>query len=341
MTDHAPALRGGPHLRWGIIGAGEIAGFFVDALLRLTDQSVVAVGARDAGAARAFADRYGIALAGGYAEVFASSEVDVVYIATVNSTHHPPALAAIAAGKHVLVEKPFALDAEQAREIAAAARARGVFAMEAMWTRYLPYARRIADLLDNDELGEPRLATASVGWRIPPEAPAVRMRAPELGGGATLDHGIYSRGFVRFALGPLHEVHALGSIEGGVDTEFAAAIRAESGALGFASGSMTATTAGLATIVGTRGQVQTLDHFVFPSRLSIARGQNTETWVDPSGVAGRDGLVWQAVALAQYVSEGLTESPLHSLDDTIALATALDIVRGDLRIPSAPGESVG
>ena len=133
----------------------------------------------------------------------------------------------------------------------------------------------------------------------------------------------------------------LGSIADGVDAEFAAAVRAESGALGFASGSMTATTAGLATIVGTRGQVQTLDHFVFPSRLSIMRGQNTETWVDPSGVTGRDGLVWQAVALAQYASEGVTESPLHSLDDTIALATALDIVRADLRIPSDPGESVG
>ena len=334
MTDQAPALRGGSQLRWGVVGAGEIAGFFVDALLRLTDQKVVAVGARDAASARAFADRYGIAVAGEYADVFASPEVDVVYVATVNSTHHPLALAAIAAGKHVLVEKPFALDAEEAREIAAAARARGVFAMEAMWTRYVPYARHIADLLDNDELGEPRLATASVGWRIPPDAPALRMRTPELGGGATLDHGVYSLWFVQFALGPLREVHALGSIADGVDVEFAASIRADSGALGVASGSMTATTAGLATIVGTRGHLQTLDHFVFPSRLSITREDKTEVWADPSGVMGRDGLVWQAVALAQYLSEGLTESPLHSLDDTIALATAMDIVRADLRAAS-------
>ena len=100
MTERAPALRGGPQLRWGIVGAGEIAGFFVDTLRRNSDQKVVAVGARNASLARVFADQHGIATAGSYAEVLASSEVDVVYIATVNSTHLPLALAAIAAGKH-------------------------------------------------------------------------------------------------------------------------------------------------------------------------------------------------------------------------------------------------
>lgn len=137
-TPRVIAPRSVPALRWGVVGTG-IAGRFVEALHAHTTQRAVAVAARDAVRTRAFADEHGIATVHpGASALIADPEVDVVYIATPHPLHHDLALEAIAAGKHVLIEKPIAMSVFEAQAMTAAGRAAGVLVMEAMWTRYLP-----------------------------------------------------------------------------------------------------------------------------------------------------------------------------------------------------------
>ena len=323
-------LRGGPVLRWGVLAPGTIANDWVSTLHANTDQRVVAVGSRSAERGAAFAASHGIPRSGDYDSVVGDPDVDVVYIAAPHSEHRSLALLAIAAGKHVLVEKPIALTADQAGEIAAAARAAGVFAMEAMWTRYLPQTDVIAQLLEQRAIGDVTLVTAVLGWQWPFD-PASRGFAPALGGGAMLDAGVYSLWFSQFVLGEPTRVQASGNLAPtGVDSDSVVAIESASGALAAVTTSIVANTPVLAAVYGTEGSIQFDSAFVFPASFRLVTSDGEEHFTDPSGLEGRDGLAWQATALAQYVADGLTESPIHSLDDSLALMRTIDEVRRQL-----------
>src|ERR1700742_4588087 len=127
-------------LRWGILGTGLIAGAFAADLVHTDTGEVTAVGSRGQARADEFGDRHAVARRhASYEALVADPHVDVIYVATPHSFHHQNALLALEAGKHVLVEKAFTMNAAEAVELVAAARARGLFLMEAMWTRFLPH----------------------------------------------------------------------------------------------------------------------------------------------------------------------------------------------------------
>jgi predicted dehydrogenase len=337
-------LRGGPTLHWGVLGPGEIANDFTATLHANSDQRVVAVGSRSRARAEAFAAKHEVPSAhGSYESLVEDPAVDVVYIATPHPQHLEGALLAIEAGKHVLVEKPMTTSAEDSEILAAAARAKGVFAMEALWTRYLPHTTVIDSLMREGVLGEVQYAHVDVGWPHRPSADD-RMFDPAQGGGALLDAGVYSLWFAQFAIGPAVEVAATGRLAandpavravlgqdllggGGVDLQSVATLRSATGADATAATTILAWTQGLATIAGNAGTVRLTDHFVFPASFMLHTDAGEAEWRDASGLRGRQGLVWQAAALASYVAEGRTESPLHSLDDSISLARTMDRVR--------------
>jgi predicted dehydrogenase len=325
------ALRGGPRLRWGVIGPGEIANDFTTTLHAHSDQRVVAVGSRSPERAAAFAARHGVPAAhGSYEALVADPTVDVVYVASPHPQHLEHALLAVAAGKHVLVEKPMTTSAADTRALAAAARAAGVLAMEAMWTRYLPGTTVLARLLADGVLGDVRLATVDVGWPHRPD-PADRMFDPVAGGGALLDAGVYGHWFARFATGAPVTSSTTGAVsDRGVDLQSVTVSTATGGAQAVVSTSMTAWTPGLAVVAGSRATVRYTDHFVFPASFALHHGADAHVWEERSGLRGRAGLVWQAAALARYVADGRTESPVHSLDDAIGVAAALDAARAAL-----------
>lgn len=263
---------------------------------------------------------------GSYDELVQDAGVDVVYIAAPHSEHLPLALLAIAAGKHVLIEKPIALNAEQAIEIAAAARAAGVFAMEAMWSRYLPHTTVLAQLLAADVLGDVSLLTATLGWQWPVDLGS-RGFDPALGGGAMLDAGVYSLWFSRFVLGQPTRVQASGNLAPtGVETDTVVTLESGSGALAAVTTSIAADVPVVGAVYGSAGSIRDIS-FVWPGGFTLVTEDGQQTFVDESGLEGRDGLAWQAVALAQFVADGLTESPLHSLDDSIDLLRTIDEVR--------------
>ncbi|PZE28880.1 MULTISPECIES: Gfo/Idh/MocA family protein [unclassified Curtobacterium] len=323
-----PPLRGGPALRWGVIGPGEIANDFTAALHAATDQRVVAVGSRSRDRAAAFADRHGVPRAHtSYEDLVGDPEVDVVYVATPHVHHAEQALLAIRAGKHVLVEKPFTTSAADAVRVADAARAAGVLAMEAMWTRYLPQSAVLRACIDRGDLGEVHLALVDVGW--PHDLGGLdRITDPALGGGALLDAGVYGLWFAQFATGAPVRIDATGrTSRSGVDLQSVAVLTGATGAQASVTTTMLASTDGLPTIAGTEGTVRFTEHFVFPAAFTLRLGDTVHAWRDRSGLRGRQGLVWQAVALAAWATEGRTDSPVHSLDDSITLMRTLDEVR--------------
>ncbi|HSK95804.1 MAG TPA: Gfo/Idh/MocA family oxidoreductase, partial [Euzebyales bacterium] len=227
---------GTAELRWGFIGPGRIAAN-VAADLHLVDGATMhAVASRSPDRARAFADAHGAAVAyGSYGELLADPDVDAVYIATPHRQHHAIALAAISAGKHLLVEKAFTCTLAGAREVVDAARAAGVLCLEAMWTRFQPAIVRARQLIAEDVIGDIRAVRADLGVRNRFD-PVDRLWARNLGGGALLDLGVYTVAFVQMVLGGSPEaIEVAGTLAGnGVDAEAAVLWRGADGRAGFA-----------------------------------------------------------------------------------------------------------
>ncbi|MBK8446651.1 MAG: Gfo/Idh/MocA family oxidoreductase [Micropruina sp.] len=198
-------------IRWGILGAGGIAAIFTENLLA-EGLPVQAVGARDGARARAFADRFGIPTAHqGYDALVADPEVDAIYVSTTHNFHAEHALLAIAAGKPVLVEKAFTVTAAEARRVADAARAAGVFAMEAMWTRFLPSTDFVRARIADGSIGEVRAVITDHSQHLNAD-PKGRLHNPDLAGGALLDLGVYNVSFALDLLGAPSEIVARGSL---------------------------------------------------------------------------------------------------------------------------------
>lgn len=330
-ADHEP-LRGGPTLRWGVLAPGRIAASFVGSLNKSTDQKVVAVASRSQERAQQFASEHGIDTAyGSYDQLLADDSVDIVYVAAPHNEHARLAHAAIAAGKHVLIEKPIATTVAEARGIADAAAHAGVFAMEAMWSRYLPQATIVAQLLADGALGEPRFVEADFGF-LARFDPASRLYNPELAGGALLDLGVYSAWFAHFVLGAPRSVHAVGSLAvTGVDQQSTVTLTYDSDALAVVSSSIIVETPVAARVSGTEALLQFPASFPGPSAFRLAvHGGETLEWRDTSGLNWNEGLCYQAVAAARYVSDGLKQSPLHGLGDSTAVLSVLEQARAQL-----------
>jgi predicted dehydrogenase len=193
-----------PTIRWGIIATGLISSWFVEDLVLSRDDAkakhiVQAVGSSSLEKGKAFVARHipdtSPTLYGSYEEVYADHNVDVVYIGTPHAFHKKNCLDAIAAGKHVLCEKAFTITAQETREVLAAAKARGVFVMEAMWTRFHPLVLTLRKMLHEDKvIGDIRRTFCDFGldMNIAALGPESRLKNPELGAGNLLDIGIYS-----------------------------------------------------------------------------------------------------------------------------------------------------
>lgn len=331
-----PALA--PPLRWGILGPGTIARILVDTLQKHSRQQVVAVGSRSRERAEQFAAEFDVpGVHTSYEALVADPEVDVVYVATPHSHHHAQALLAVAAGKHVLVEKAFTRNASEAREVADAARAAGVVALEAMWSRFLPGADVLRHLLTDGALGEISSLAADHGQLIAPDD-APRLHDPHLAGGALLDLGIYPVSFASMVLGPPREVTATGTLTAsGVDEQVTAVL-----GVGRAMATLTTTlrerTHNTARVTGDLARVDLPAEFYTPVPLTLTStdGQSVLT-ADPGPILGHEGLVYQGAHLAQLVADGATDSPLLPLDETISILATTDEIRRQLGI-TFPGE---
>ena len=220
-------------IRWGVVGPGAIAVGFADAMQLVDGGDIIAVASRSADRAEAFGDRFGIRTRyGDYAALAADPDVDVVYVATPQSRHAEDTIALLEAGKHVLCEKPFALNARLAQQMVDTARSQGLFLMEAIWSRFLPAYRSLVEVIAAGRIGEPLMVESDFGFRRPMD-PENRLFRLDLGGGGLLDLGIYPLQLSTLLLGPVEHVAAEGVIgETGVDEVVAAVLRHSAGKLG-------------------------------------------------------------------------------------------------------------
>lgn len=326
----------GSPLRLGILGTGGIAMAFVSDL-QLTDSAVVgAVGSRSQGSADRFADEFGIERRhSSYESLVADPAVDVVYVATPHPMHRDNAILALSAGKPVLVEKPFAMNATEATEIVAAARERGLFAMEAMWTRFLPHVAVIRDWLAQGALGEIVTVTADHGqWFA--EDPSFRLFAPELGGGALLDLGVYPVSFASMILGAPDRIVSISEPAfTGVDAQTSMLFGYQGGAQALLTCTLRAKSPTRASIVGTDAMIEIDGDFYAPTTVTLVPRQGEPTRV-VSTHEGR-GLRHQVDEVARCLAAGALESPLMPLDETISIMNTMDMVMN----PVAPRTSSG
>jgi predicted dehydrogenase len=312
-------------VRWGLIGTGWIADRFAADLALLPDAQAVAVGSRRPETADAFADRFGIAHRhASYEALVADPDVDVVYVSTPHSGHHAAARLALEAGKHVLLEKPFTMDAAQARDLVDLARGRGRFLMEAMWTRFLPHVVRLRELLAEGALGTVRTVVADHAQWFARDA-THRLYAPELGGGALLDLGIYVVSLSSMVLGPPSRVTAVSHPAfTGVDAQTSILLEHEGGAHAVLTTTLEAAGSNRAAVVGTDGRAEIPPYWVGPSSL-VVTPRTGEPWLFDPPHPG-NGLRHQAAEVGRCLREGLGESPVMPLDETVAIMRTMDAV---------------
>lgn len=317
-------------VRWGLMATGGIAGTFARDLPLVPDCELLAVGSRSQASADAFGDEFGVPRRyPSYAEVAADPDVDIVYISPPHPYHHDAAMLAIENGKSVLVEKPFAMDRAESQRMVDAARAANVFVMEAMWMRFLPHIARLRELLAAGTLGDIVYVTAEHGQWFPRD-PTHRLFAPELGGGALLDLGIYPISFAHLVLGAPSSVTAVSTPAfTGVDGTTSAILRYASGAHAVLTCSLSAKSGNPAVVYGTEARLEIDGWFYFPTsmRLISRDEQVLETFETPAG--GR-GMEHEAAEAVRCIRAGLTESPLLPASETVEIMGVLDEIRAQI-----------
>jgi predicted dehydrogenase len=312
-------------LRWGIFGAGWIAEAMVKTAQLNSQQDFVAIASRTPGKAEAFAQKWNLASShNSYEELAARDDIDAIYIATLPSDRLEIALIAINAGKHVLIEKPITMDLSQVEQIYAAAKARKVLAVEAMWTRFLPQMDIARQLIADGALGDIELVVSNFC-----QANLGVKRLYTIGGGnPIIDMGIYPIALSQQFLGNPSEIHAFGKLHpNDIDEETHTFMRFANGARSNFVLSARTSLPGWAGVSGPKGSITFGSPWFTSSSITIhGNGLNVpiETWTDESGLVEHLGLVHQLNAFAQYVDQGLLEAPLYSHEDSVKnIAVAL------------------
>ncbi len=313
-------------IRWGILGPGRIARKFAAGLGVLDDAALVAVGSRSQENADRFGDEFHVPRRHASYEALAEDpEVDAVYVATPHPFHKANSILCLEAGKAVLCEKPFTINAREAAEVIAVARERGVFLMEAMWTRFIPAIVKVREWLAAGAIGEVRMLAADFGFRGGRD-PKGRLFNPELGGGALLDVGIYPVSLASMVFGgPPERIVSLAHLgETGVDEEAGIVFRHEGGRIAVLHTAISVTTSHSAHVMGTGGSIEIAPPFWKAERVVLRTATGEERVELP--LTG-NGYNYEAAEVMDCLRAGRTESNIMPLDETLAIMKTLDTIR--------------
>ncbi len=312
-------------IRWGIIGTGRIARLFAEGLGALLDAELVAVGSRSQANADDFAKQFNVPFRHTSYEALAhDARVDAVYIATPHSLHVENTLMALEAGKPVLCEKPFAINARQAESIIRTARAKGILVMEAMWTRFLPPIVRLREMLNEGIIGEVRTLEAGFGFQR--EKREGRLFDLALGGGALLDIGIYPVSLASMIFGPPTQITGLAEIgPTGVDEQAAIVLGHPQGQLAVLHNSIRVNTFQEASVTGTRGRIRLHRGWWKGSDMTLTLDQGGEEFLDFPFTG--NGYQFEAEAFMECLRAGELDNKIMPLDETLSIMKTLDTLR--------------
>lgn len=359
--------------RWGIFGTGAISGKFVAGLAAAQEAKATLIVSRSREKAERFAAAYDIAdVKVGYREAAAQGGVDAVYIASPPAEHVNHALACIEAGLPVLIEKPFAVTAADARRIAEAARANSVFAMEAMWTRFLPAAQRLRDMVEARAIGDVRMVSGSFGTSQTPEVTNSIFREG-LGGGALTHLGAYPLSLAQWLFGRPQVVQSIGTFgETGVIEDAAFQLRYRGDVLASFIVSIRTWAPDDFQVLGTDGMIGFRGSIVRPHGLNIvseaplrfreptysrrerlmqngfvhriaqlldrsSRGHGRRLDFRYAG----NGYHYEADEVRRCIERGMVESSVMGLDESVAIAATADEIRRAIETAAKTGKDAG
>jgi predicted dehydrogenase len=310
---------------WGILGPGGIARAFAKDLGFIQGHTIAAVGSRSLENAQKFSDNFGGTAYGSYEELVADPTVDAIYVATPHPAHHDNVILALNAGKPVLCEKPFAVNAQESQAMVDAASRNSVALMEAMWARFLPHYAKVREIVDSGVLGPILSIHADHGQRLADQGIA-RLIDPELAGGALLDLGIYPVSFAHMILGnPLHITSSAIMTDKGVDAQTSMIFTYDNGAQAVLTTTMIEQTPCRAVVAGLNGWLEIDRTFYNPAAMRVVLNDGTVT--EYANTYTGHGLREQAETFKQLVRSGKFESEILTWTDTVDIMKTLDTVR--------------
>ena len=310
---------------WGILGPGGIAQAFAKDLSLIQGHAIAAVGSRSLENAQKFSNIFGGTAYGSYEELVADPTIDAIYVATPHPAHHDNVILALNAGKPVLCEKPFSVNADQAQAMVDAAANKGVALMEAMWARFLPHYAKVREIVDSKVLGPILSVHADHGQRLADQGIA-RLVEPDLAGGALLDLGIYPVSFAHMILGNPSQITSKSVMtDKGVDAQTSMIFTYSNGAQAVLTTTMIEQTPCRAVVAGLNGWLEIDRTFYNPAAMRVVLNDGTVTEY-PNTYAGH-GLREQAEVFKQLVVSGAHESSILTWKDTVDIMKTLDEVR--------------
>lgn len=313
-------------VKWGILGTGRIAGSFAVALNSLKDAELYGVASRSTEKAVAFSREYSVTKSfHGYESLAADPHIDVIYIATPHSLHKENSLMCLQHGKAVLCEKPFTINAMEAGTVIDYARERQLFLMEAMWTRFIPAAIRLKELVADKTIGDIRYLFAG-GAFLPEFDPDFYLFRKDLGGGALLDAGVYLVSLASWLLGCPDKIRCAGRLsERGIDEHEAMLLEYDSGAIAGLYVSMRTRSSPDITVLGSKGKIYVHPPLFCPSRITLSLFDEEEIEITlPFDV---NGYQFEAMEVQRCLREGQTESAVMPLDETLGIMRMMDEIR--------------
>jgi predicted dehydrogenase len=316
------------NFNWGILGPGGIAKAFAEDLKRLDGHSIAAVGSRTLSNAQSFANTFGGTAYGSYEELVADPQVDAIYVATPHPAHKENVILALNAGKPVLCEKPFAVNAAEAQQMVDAAHKNGVALMEAMWARFLPHYAQVREIIQSGVLGKIHTIQADHGQRLADQN-IPRLVEPSLAGGALLDLGIYPVSFAHMILGNPSKITSSAVLtDKGVDAQTSMIFDYADGAQAVLNTTMIEQTPCRAVVAGLHGWLEIDRTFYNPASMRVVLNDGTTTEY-PSSYVGH-GLREQAEVFKQLVTSGQQQSQILNWQDTVDIMKTLDQVRSQI-----------
>lgn len=321
---------------WGIIGPGIIADTFASAVTSVADAKIVAAGGRNMAKVNAFADKFDIKNRyNSFLEVVQDSEVDAVYIATPNPFHYENIMMALENGKAVVCEKPLTLTYAEAQRVVAYAKEKGLFLMEAVWTRCLPIYEQVREWINSGAIGDVSIVEANFGFNVPWEE-GDRHINPELGGGSLLDVGVYHMAFLRDVIGSFpNKVVSLPVMgETGIDLKAGMVMTYPGGQMSLVSTSVNTDMPQDARIYGSKGMIHLQNYWRADSAALMVTGSEPVVVEKPFG---HNGYEYEAIEAMKCIRAGQTESTLIPLDQSLEISKIVNEIRKDWEF-AFPGE---
>ncbi|HEY9768779.1 MAG TPA: Gfo/Idh/MocA family oxidoreductase [Coleofasciculaceae cyanobacterium] len=352
-------------IRWGILGTGFISGEFAKGLKFVNNAQLFGVSSRKASNAQAFAQIFQVPRAyDSYEQLVRDPDIDVVYIGTPNHTHKDLCILCLEAGKPVLCEKPFTINAQEAREVIDLARRQKLFCMEAMWMRFMPLIQQVKIMVEQGKIGDVKMLTADFGYPLIDTNNA--FSTPEFGGGVLLDRGVYGLSLAYYLLGEPSQILSQASIcASGVDEQSSILLKYPQGKLAVLSQSLRTRTSNQAVIMGTTGKILIEELFIMPEKISVSQfSPSTQTFPSPlialsskqklvaaakqnslirglyrsvSGLLKSERVIvkplegngynYEATEVINCLQNGQLESQIMPLDETLKIIAAIDRIR--------------